>query len=157
MKTIAALALGSMIAAAQDPVKVAGNQYKLITENENVRILEANLAAGSKTAMHSHPALMAVVLQPSVTKWTMPDGKSEQSAADVKRGSVIYMAGQSHISENTGKAATKAILVEFKKPAPAAARARKAPDMPDCKIIADSPHATAQLLHQRTGFPRSFA
>ncbi len=134
-----------------DPLKVAGGQYKLIAENENVRVLEANLAAGAKTAMHSHPAVMAVMLQPGTTKWTMPDGKTEQSAPDMKRGSVLVIPAQTHISENMGKTPLKAVLIEFKKPAPSAARARKSTVPPSCKQVADSPHATANLCTGAAG------
>ena len=144
-RTMAVAFLTAALALAQDPVKVAGGQYRLIAENEDVRLLEVNLAPGAKTVMHSHPDVMAVMLQPGVTKWTMPDGKTVQSALDTKRGTVMAMDAQTHISENVGKTALKAILIEFKKPAPTAAAARKASSAPSCKVVAESPHATAQL------------
>jgi quercetin dioxygenase-like cupin family protein len=150
-KTIALMFLAGALAWAQDPVKVAGGQYKLIAENEEVRLLEVNLAPGAKTAMHSHPALMAVMLQPGLTKWTMPDGKTEQSQPDMKRGSVMALPAQTHISENMGKTALKAILVEFKKPAPPADKARKASSAAECKVVAESPNATAQLCSGGAG------
>jgi len=136
---------------AQDPLKVAGGSYKLIAENDEVRILEANLAPGAKTANHSHPALMAVILQPGVTKWTMPDGKTEQSAADVKRGTVLAMPAQTHVSENIDKRPLKAILIEFKNPAPAAGKTRKASSLATCKVVAESANATAQLCSGAAG------
>lgn len=150
-KTLVTLILAGTICMAQDPIKVAGGQYKLIAENDNVRILEGNLAPGVKTAMHSHPAIMAVMLSPGATKWTMPDGKVEQSAPDMKRGTVLALPAQSHISENTGKTALKVIIVEFKKPAPSAAAAKKASSSPSCKPIAESAHATAQLCGGAAG------
>jgi hypothetical protein len=94
---------------------------------------------------------MAVMLQPGVTKWTMPDGKTVQSAPDAKRGTVIAMGAQTHISENLGKTTLKAVLIEFKKPAPATGAARKASSAPSCKVIAKSPHATAQLCAGAAG------
>ena len=150
-KAVALLCLTGALAWAQDPVKVAGGQYRLIAENEDVRLLDVNLAPGTKTVMHSHPDLMAVMLRPGATKWTMPDGKTVQSAPDTKRGTVIAMGAQTHISENVGKTALKAVLIEFKKPAPAAAAARKASSAPNCKVIAQSPHATAQLCGGAAG------
>lgn len=149
--TVVTLILACTICMAQDPIKVAGGQYKLIAENDNVRILEGNLALGAKTAMHSHPAAMAVMLSPGSTKWTMPDGKVEQSAPDMKRGAVLALPAQTHISENTGKTPLKVIIVEFKKPAPAAAAAKKASSVPSCKPIAESAHATAQLCSGAAG------
>lgn len=150
-RMIAVLCLTGALALAQDPVKVAGGQYRLIAENEDVRLLEVNLAPGAKTAMHSHPDVMAVMLQPGLTKWTMPDGKAVQSAPDAKRGTVMALDAQTHVSENLGKTTLKAVLIEFKKPAPAATAARKASSAPSCKVIAESPHATAQLCSGAVG------
>lgn len=150
-RTIALLCLTGALAWAQDPVKVAGGQYRLIAENEDVRLLAVDVAPGAKTVMHSHPDLMAVMLQPGVTKWTMPDGKTVQSAPDTKRGTVIAMDAQTHISENAGKTTLRAVLIEFKKPAPAASAARKASSEPSCKVISESPHATAQLCRGAAG------
>lgn len=150
-KTIAVVCLTGALAWAQDPVKVAGGQYRLIAENEDVRVLGVEVAPGAKTAMHSHPDVMAVMLQPGVTKWTMPDGKSVESAPDAKRGTVMALDAQTHISENVGKTPLRAVLIEFKKPAPAAGAARKAPSLASCKVIAESPHATAQLCGGTAG------
>ena len=150
-KTIAVVCLTGALAWAQDPVKVAGGQYRLIAENEDVRVLGVEVAPGAKTVMHSHPDVMAVMLQPGVTKWTMPDGKSVQSAPDSKRGTVMALDAQTHVSENVGKTPLRAVLIEFKKPAPAASAARKASSTPSCKVIAESAHATAQLCGGAAG------
>lgn len=150
-RTMLLMCLLGTWAWAQDPLKVAGGNYKLIAENDDVRILEARLAPGAKTANHSHPALMAVILQPSVTKWTMPDGKTDQSAGDIKRGTVMSLPAQTHVSENIDKRPLKAILIEFKKPAPPAGKARKASSVPTCKVIAESANATAQLCSGAAG------
>lgn len=116
------LAVTSSLLLAQDPVKVAPTMYKLISENARVRILDATLAPGQKTVMHSHPDLVSVILEPSTVRWTMPDGKTADSPADAKRGSVMFNAAGKHISENTGKTKLRAILIEFKQPAPAAGK-----------------------------------
>ena len=39
-----------------DPVQVAPNNYKVLEENDHVRVLEMNLPAGQKDEMHSHPS-----------------------------------------------------------------------------------------------------
>jgi quercetin dioxygenase-like cupin family protein len=149
--TLCSLILTAVLCCAQDPLKVAAGQYKLIAENDNVRVLEANLPPGAKTANHSHPALIAVILAPGVTKWTMPDGKTEQSAPDMKRGSALALPAQTHISENVSKTPLRAILVEFKKPAPPAASAKKPSSQATCKVVADSAWATAQLCSGTPG------
>jgi quercetin dioxygenase-like cupin family protein len=123
------LAVAVYLSRAQDPVKVAPQNYKVITENDTVRILDVNLPAGAKTASHSHPDLVGVVLEPGATKWTTSDGKSTQSPPDLKRGGVVYQSGSTHVTENTGKTALRAIVIEFKKPAPAAGKGRN-PSLP---------------------------
>jgi len=148
---VVSLFLTGALCLAQDPVKVAPNQYKLIAENDDVRVIEVNLAAGAKTATHSHPAVMSVLLNPGVVKWTQPSGKSEQSPPDLKRGSVVNLPAETHVSENMGKTTLRAIVVEFKKPAPPAGKARKASVVATCKPLSESPHATAQLCTGAAG------
>ena len=48
--------IGMGVSRAQDPVKVAPGIYKVILENDHVRVLEVTLKPGEKVPMHSHPA-----------------------------------------------------------------------------------------------------
>lgn len=139
--TLFILVLARSVALAQDPVKVAGDMYKPVLENDRVRVLDVTIAPGAKTAMHSHPDLVAVILEPGTTKWTMPDGQSRQSPANLQRGTVVYEPAETHVSENVGSTPLHVILIEFKQPAPAADKARD-PSMPaPFKQVADNPHA----------------
>ena len=88
---IALVVLGSSIALAQDPVKAAPTHYKPLFENADVRILQVDYAAGSKSGMHQHPDSLVVSLTPSKVRFTTPDGKSQDSdmpsdSADVHTG-----------------------------------------------------------------------
>jgi quercetin dioxygenase-like cupin family protein len=69
----------------------------------------------------------------------------------MKRGSVVAMGAETHVSENVGTTPTKAVLIEFKKPAPPAATAKRVPTQRECKLVAESPHATAQLCSGAAG------
>lgn len=109
---------------AQDPVKVAGGFYKVISENARVRILDVKVAPGASAPKHSHPDNLVVMLEPGTIKWTNSDGKSTQSPADSKRGSVMFSPAGTHASENIGKTLVRAIIIEFKQPAPAAGKGR---------------------------------
>jgi quercetin dioxygenase-like cupin family protein len=130
-----------VIALAQDPVEVEDDIYKKIFENDRIRLVEVKMAAKAKTAMHSHPDALSVILEPSTVKWTMPDGESRQSGPEMKRASVFFMGGETHISENAGESPVRVILVEFKTPAPAAGTGRN-PSLPaPYKQVADNPHA----------------
>lgn len=138
---VVVLALSVPPAAAQDPVQVASDLYKVVAENDLVRVLDVKIAAGQKAAMHSHPDLIAVVLKGGKIRWTGPDGKSVSSGADFKRGAVQVMNAEKHVSENIGTTTAHVILVEFKKPAPAAGKGRN-PVLPaPFKQVADNAHA----------------
>ena len=43
------------------------------------------------------------MLQPGVTKWTVADATWVQSAPDTKRGTVMVLDAQTHVSENMDK------------------------------------------------------
>jgi quercetin dioxygenase-like cupin family protein len=134
------LLVSASLLLAQDPVKVAPGSYKVITENEKVRLLDINVAPGVSAPKHSHPDNLVVMLGPGTIKWTDSDGKSTQSPPDMKRGSVMYAPAGIHASQNIGKTTVRAILIEFKKPAPAAGKGRN-PSIPaPYKQVLDNPY-----------------
>ncbi|MBZ5534942.1 MAG: hypothetical protein LAO31_03220 [Acidobacteriia bacterium] len=107
---------------------MAAGSYKVITENEQVRLLDINVAPGSSAPKHSHPDNLVVMLEPGTIKWTNADGTSTQSPAGT------------HASQNIGKTTVRAILIEFKKPAPAAGKGLN-PAMPSpFKQVLDNPY-----------------
>ena len=59
---------------AGDAVSVAPNLYKVLLENDKVRVLETRYGPGVKSEMHSHPDLVAVALTPSKAILTLADG-----------------------------------------------------------------------------------
>ena len=58
-------------AMAQDPVKVAPDHYKVLLDNDRVRVLEVHVRPGEKTAMHSHPATIIYSFTDAKTKFTL--------------------------------------------------------------------------------------
>src|SRR5512145_260051 len=95
------IAFGSSVVLAQDPVKVAAANYKVLLENASVRILNVTYAAGAKSAMHQHPDSIAVSLAPATVRFTTPDGKSED--VEMVNESARYMPAGSHSPANVGK------------------------------------------------------
>ena len=91
LSVVALVVLGSSIALAQDPVKAAPTHYKPLFENADVRILQVDYAAGSKSGMHQHPDSLVVSLTPSKVRFTTPDGKSQDSDMPADFG--MYHAG----------------------------------------------------------------
>lgn len=120
--------LAATAAYAQDPVKVDAKHYKVVFENEKVRVVDVKYGPKEKSVMHDHPALTAVFLTDSRVKFTYPDGKTEEM--QTKAGESRQMPAVKHNPENLSDQPMEVILVEWKaKPAAAAATApaKKAP------------------------------
>jgi quercetin dioxygenase-like cupin family protein len=96
----------------QDPAKVNSSTVRVKFENERVRVLEANLPAGKKEEMHSHPACIIYAVEGGRFRNYTPDGKT--SEAELKTGEVIYREPLTHAAENIGAQAAHLILVELK-------------------------------------------
>jgi quercetin dioxygenase-like cupin family protein len=96
-----------------DAVKVAPDSYKVLLENDQVRVLEVRIKQGAKSEMHSHPRSVAICLNDQRLKFTFPNGKSEN--ADLKRGQVVWLDGLSHAVENIGTEDVSSVVVELKK------------------------------------------
>ena len=102
---------------AQDPVKVAPNNFRVLLENDRVRVLDFRSKSGVKIGMHSHPAYLSyAVFGSGKTKFTFPDGKiREQPAAS---GQAIWHDAETHASEYIGAGEIHVLLVELKGQAP---------------------------------------
>ena len=84
MKTIILMSLLAVLctaAHAQEPVKTSPQYYKVLLENDQVRVLEYRLKAGEREPMHSHPAGIVYLLSGAKMKFTYPDGRTEERSA----------------------------------------------------------------------------
>lgn len=144
MKTLKlAVVLSSLplVAAAQDPVKVDSAHYKVLLDNPTVRVLRINFPAGEKSPMHSHPDALVIPLETGKTRFTMPDGKSEESLLTKETAS--YTPAGTHSPANVGTTKVEAILVEFKTKAPGTATVPTGRPGLKQTILVDSPRAVA--------------
>ncbi len=97
-----------------DAVKVAPDSYKVLLENDQVRVLEFQMKQGGKSEMHSHPRSVAIVMNDQRLRFTFPNGKSEDT--DLKRGQAVWLDdGISHTVENIGTENAGGVIVELKK------------------------------------------
>lgn len=108
---IAGLAL-SATTAAQDAVNTDGDKYKVLLENERVRVLEYHDRPGERTHQHRHPAFVLYAIEPFKRTITLPDGKVIMR--EFKAGEVLWSEAQTHIGENVGQTDTHVIMVELK-------------------------------------------
>ena len=101
------------VATGQDAVKAAPKSFKVLKENEHVRVVQDTLAPGEIEAMHTHPAGWYYVTKPGKMKVTYANGKS--TVWDAKAGEQSWMdAEAAHTSENIGKTTIQYVLVEVK-------------------------------------------
>src|SRR5712671_3696774 len=117
MKTIiitSLLAVLCTIAHAQDPVKLSPQYYKVLLENDKVRVLEYRLKPGEKEPMHSHQAGVVYVLSGGELKFSYPDGRTEERSAAT--GETIWRDPTTHAVENIGDTEAHAIGIDLKTP-----------------------------------------
>lgn len=106
----AAFCLGR--ADSQDPVKVDPGHFKVVFENEDIRVLEIRVQAGEKVPSHSHPPGFAYALSDFKAKTTFPDGTIIDG--EYKTGQSAETKAVTHMEENTGKTEARLLLIEFK-------------------------------------------
>src|SRR2546430_1170303 len=115
MKIIILLPLLAVLCAtahAQDPVRTSPQCYKVLLENDQVRVIDYHLKPGEKEPMHSHPAGVVYVLSDAKLKFTYPDGKTEERAAAT--GETFWRSPITHAVENVGDTEAHAIAVDPK-------------------------------------------
>lgn len=99
----------------QDPVKLSPQYYKVLIDNDEMRVLEFRFKPGEKEPMHSHPRGFVYSLTDAKLKMSFPDGKTEEIA--IKAGEARWREPVTHAAENIGTTEAHAIAVELKKPA----------------------------------------
>jgi len=141
LSIVSLVLLWSGAALAQDAVKTDPAHYKVVLENDSVRILKINYAPGGKSIMHSHPDAIVIPLSASKVRFALADGKSQDS--DLASESAMYTPAGTHNPTNVGTGPVDALLVEFKGKTPGkAALPTSRPGM-TVKALAEGPYGTA--------------
>ena len=96
----------------KDAVTTAPHVYKVLSENDKVRVLEARMKPGAKTELHGHPTHVAVAVTPGKYRFAGADGKTMD--AELKAGETMVFEPTEHTTENVGDNEVIAILVEIK-------------------------------------------
>lgn len=118
--TLAAL-LGMMpsgAAMAPDPVQLYPHNYKVLLENDAVRVLHFTLRKGDTEVLHRHPPAVTYALTPFTIRFTLADGST--LVREAKAGDVLYGGEIAHSPVNIGQTDATGILVEMKSTARAA-------------------------------------
>jgi quinol monooxygenase YgiN/quercetin dioxygenase-like cupin family protein len=102
------------LAAAQDPVPIYPANYKVLIENDQVRVMDFRLRKGDTEDFHSHPAHVLYVLEPFKIRFRFPDGRT--GMREVKAGEVLFSEAVTHSPVNVGQTDAHGILIELKTP-----------------------------------------
>lgn len=97
-----------------DPVATNPEQYKVLFENDRVRVLEYLDEPGHRTTPHRHPDSVMYTL--SSFRRRLVSGVQERDV-EMREGSVGWLPAQEHSGENIGDTPTRVIFVELKEPA----------------------------------------
>jgi beta-alanine degradation protein BauB len=108
-----------------DPTQTDPDKYKVVFENERVRVLEYRDEPGQKTSPHSHPDSVMVTLSKFDRRLVADSGETRE--VTLPAGEVRWLDAQVHSGENTGQSATHALFVELKDGAPSAGDPRRDP------------------------------
>jgi quercetin dioxygenase-like cupin family protein len=94
-----------------DPTRTDPELYKVIFENEQVRVLEYKDKSGDKTNPHRHPNSVMYTLSSFKRKLYV---NGQEKEIEKRPGEVSWLPAQEHIGENTGDTETHVIFVELK-------------------------------------------
>jgi hypothetical protein len=100
---------------AQDATTVDPRSYRVVLENDRVRVLEYKSRPGFGVCgqgMHYHPAHVTVSLTGAKLKVTTPDGKA--SFPEIPPGQVFFFEAETHSAEIIGGAGTRSYIIELK-------------------------------------------
>jgi quercetin dioxygenase-like cupin family protein len=96
-----------------DPVKLDPKIYKVVFENEQVRVFHVKIAGGATSPKHEHVLNRVVVyLSDQKARVTTPDGKSE--VAEHRAGDVSLGGPTTHTEENLNSTPFEVMVVELK-------------------------------------------
>jgi hypothetical protein len=99
---------------SDDPTSTDPELYKVIFENERVRVLEYRDRPGDRTSPHRHPDSVMYTLSSFRRRIAAGDRQVE---VELPAGQVRWLDAQEHAGENIGDTATHAIFVELKEKA----------------------------------------
>lgn len=97
----------------QDPVVAAPNIYKkVLIDNDKVRVIEIEFAAGETGPWHNHPDHVAYALTDG--KLEITDKGKTGVVYDIKAGDALFIPSVTHMAKNTGTNTIKMVVTEIK-------------------------------------------
>ena len=97
----------------RDPVVTNPEFYRVLMENNRVRVLEYRDRPGDRTTTHAHPDSVMIALT-SFRRRLVAGGREVD--VELAAGTTRWLASQEHYGENIGDSESHAIFVELKEP-----------------------------------------
>lgn len=97
---------------SEDPTFTDPDKYKVVFENEHVRVLEYTDHPGDRTTAHAHPDSVMYTLSSFRRRLYGADGESRD--VDIAVGTTGWLPAQRHAGHNIGDSETHVIFVELK-------------------------------------------
>jgi quercetin dioxygenase-like cupin family protein len=94
-----------------DPVESNPDHYKVVFENERVRVLEYTDNPGDRTTPHRHPDSVMYTLSSFRRRLVSGDAQRE---VEMEAGLTGWLPAQEHHGENIGDTPTHVLFVELK-------------------------------------------
>ena len=98
---------------SQDPTVTDPDKYKVVFENERVRVLEYRDKPGDRTSPHHHPDSVMYTLSSFDRRLVQGDRHTD---VQLEAGRAGWLAAQDHHGENIGATDTHVLFVELKEP-----------------------------------------
>lgn len=102
-----------------DPVEVNPELYRVVFENDRVRVLEYTDEPGDRTRPHAHPDSVMVTMS-SFRRRLSSQGREVD--VELPAFQVRWLDAQEHSGENIGATQSHAVFIELKEHASAARR-----------------------------------
>ncbi len=101
-----------MLETEQDAMSAASNVYRLIMENDQVRVLKAVFKPGDTAKMHHHPDHVVYAFKGGKARLTS-QGKTD--VIDLKTDQAIFLEAQTHEAVNIGNTNLELLVIELKR------------------------------------------
>jgi hypothetical protein len=102
-------------AMSADPVETNPEHYRVVFENERVRVLEYRDRPGDRTRDHGHPDSVMYTLSSFDRRLIAGDREVD---VELEEGTVRWLDAQEHAGQNIGDTETHALFIELKEPRP---------------------------------------
>ena len=95
-----------------DPVATNPDHYRVVFENDRVRVLEYVDQPGHRTTPHAHPDSVMYTLSTFRRRLYAEDGQTRD--VEIVAGTTSWLPAQQHAGHNIGDTDTHVVFVELK-------------------------------------------